>query len=75
MHQFLWQVQRRRALLSVHAALWFILTWLVWQLPGTAWAEDLYFYDHVVLLGLTVILALETAGADPRTEHIDLFQD
>ncbi len=65
MHQFLWQVKRQRALLAVHAALWFILTWLVWTMPETAWTEAIYFHEHVALLGLTVILALETAGADP----------
>ena len=65
LHQFLWQVRRRRLLLSIHAALWFILTWLVWALPGTTWTEDLYFHEHAVLLGLTALLALETAGADP----------
>ena len=72
LHQFLWQVRRQRSLLAVHAELWFILTWLVWALSGTAWTEDLYLHEQAVLLGLTALLlgltallALESAGADP----------
>ena len=65
LHQFLWQLRRRRLLLVVHAALWIILTWMVWAQSSTGWTEDIWFDVHAVLLGLTALLALETAGADP----------
>ncbi len=70
LHQFLWQVRRRRTLLVIHAVLWFLLTWLVWTPSGVEWIENLaviqnvYFMLHVVLLVAAGLLALESGCAD-----------
>jgi hypothetical protein len=65
-HQFLWNVRRRRTLLTLHAGLWFLVTWLAWALPATiSLTDDLCFGLHVALLTMTGLLAFESGGADP----------
>ena len=65
LHECLWLLRRRRALLILHALAWCALTWVSWAYDEESGSRIGFGILHLVLVAMTGALALDAGGAAP----------